>query len=505
MRVGLAVLSGILLGISFPKFGLGLVSLIGLLPLLWVLHQPGRPPSEALNPRRAFRYGYLTGVSFFLLLLHWIPRLPRENVTIPFAMYPALVIMVAYLALFPAATSALSVWLARRRVPIGYSFPLIWTLLEFLRGWGIFGFPWGSLGYSMAAYPHLIQFAAYTGLWGVTLWVVLVNGMVHRYLASPGATTKAIALGGLLVLVLAPYFHGQHVLKNREPRPGLDVGLIQPNVGNNKWQAGVRDSVIQSLLEQTASFAGELHARPLRLIVWPETAMPTRLPRNPLYRRQVEALVDSIGIPILAGFPDGVRLPDGKTRFTNSAALVVPGEGITQQYDKRHLVPFSEYFPLPVLNRHDFGQSNFSAGERPGVMRGLQIPFGVLICFESIFPGPARDARREGARFLVNITNDQWFGDSAAPYQHFYMNVLRCIENRTGMVRAANTGISGSIDAYGLVVDRTSTFVRTDLVSRVELGKQEMPFYSRHGDWIVLVTLGLLGILGGWALIRGRP
>ena len=85
------------------------------------------------------------------------------------------------------------------------------------------------------------------------------------------------------------------------------------------------------------------------------------------------------------------------------------------------------------------------------------------------------------------------------------MNVLRCIENRTGMVRAANTGISGSIDAYGLVVDRTSTFVRTDLVSRVELGKQEMPFYSRHGDWIVLVTLGLLGILGGWALIRGRP
>ena len=131
------------------------------------------------------------------------------------------------------------------------------------------------------------------------------------------------------------------------------------------------------------------------------------------------------------------------------------------------------------------------------------MPFGVLICFESIFPGPARDLSRGGARYLVNITNDQWFGDSAAPVQHFEMNILRAIENRMGMARAANTGISAVITPYGMVEIATRTFEQTNLVAPVELGR-ELTFYARHGDWVLGVAAALLAVLTAAALLRRR-
>lgn len=505
MKTALAVLSGILLGISFPKFGVSLAAFVSLLPLLLALHRPESPPHRAVGPREGFRLGFVTGVVFFLILLYWLPRLPRENVTIPFVMYPALGVLAAYLALYPALASAGAAWLARRGVPVGLSFPPLWTLLEVIRGTGTFGFPWGSLGYSMAGYPHLIQFASLTGIWGVTAWIVIVNGLVHLYLSASWVKPKMSVLAALLFMVLAPYFHGQHALSHRQPRAGVRVGIIQPNVGNDKWTVAARDSLVEAVLAQTAELARETRSHPPDLIAWPETAVPARLSRDALYRHQVEAMVDSIGIPVLVGYPDGIVLPGGKFRFANSAALVLPREGLTQQYDKRHLVPFSEYFPLPFLNRFDFGQSDFTPGKRPGMMSGAEAPFGVLICFESIFPGEARELCADGARFLVNITNDQWFGNSAAPVQHFYMNVLRCIENRVGMVRVANTGISGVIDPYGLVTMRTPTFVKLQTVGTVELSEAPT-VYTRYGNWILVVlTVWLLALLAWALLLGGRP
>jgi apolipoprotein N-acyltransferase len=373
-------------------------------------------------------------------------------------MYPALAVMVAYLALYPALTAALAAWLQRRGVPLGVSFPLVWTLVEAARGTGTFGFPWGALGYALAPMPHLIQFASLTGVWGVTLWVVLVNGFVYSYLATRWVLPKVAMLLVLAAVTVAPFQHGRWVLRGFEPSPTVNVGIVQPNVGNEKWQLGVRDSVVVALLERTEELTIANGGAPLALVVWPETAIPVRLPREPLFRGMVESLVDSVGVPLLAGFPDGERLPDGSLRWTNSAALILPGRGIVAQYDKRHLVPFSEYFPLPFLNRYDFGQSNFSAGTRPGVFDQAGVPFGVLICFESIFPGPARDLSR-GA-LPVNITNDQWFGDSAAPIQHFEMNILRAIENRMGNGPAANTGISAVITPFGAVELSTRTLSR---------------------------------------------
>ena len=503
MNAALAVLSGVLLGISFPRFGVSLASFIALFPLMWALRPAMGAATEPVPVKTAFRLGYLTGAVFFLVLLYWVPRLPPENVTIPFVMYPATALLVAYLAVYPALTAAGSAWLARRGLPVGISFPLVWTLLEAFRGTGTLGFPWGSLGYALATYPHLVQFAEFTGIWGATLWVVGINGAVHQYLSTRWVKPKLLSLLVLVVLIVGPYLHGQHVLANREPRSGVEVGIVQPNIGNNKWKASVRDSVVKAILDHTAELARENPRNRPAMIVWPETAIPARLTRDAYYRRWVEAAVDSIGIPVLTGFPDGVRLEDGTLRFTNSAALIQPGLGITKQYDKRHLVPFSEDFAVPFLNRFDFGQSNFTRGSRPGNFDGPGPPFGLLICFESIFPGEARDVCRGGARYLVNITNDQWFGDSAAPIQHFNMNVFRCIENRVGMVRSANTGISGVIDPYGIVRVRTGTFVPERRVVAVELGR-EPTFYRRYGDWILVVAGVALALLTGATFLPRR-
>jgi len=492
----LAVASGLLLVAAFPLVAWGWTAPFALVPLLVALRTPGSPREATVSFRQAFRLGYLTGAVFFLGLLYWIPMLPRENITIPYGMVPALFLMVAYLALFPALSAATAAWLARRRVPLAVGFPLAWTLLEAARSSGTFGFPWGAIAYALAPFPHLIQFAAFTGMWGVTLWLVLLNGLIHAYASSRWTAPKATLVVVTFLVFTVPVVYGRHEVSHREPRGAVRVGLVQPNVGNDKWRIAVRDSIVIALLNQTDALAREWERHPPELLVWPETALPARLPHEPYYRFKVEDLVNANRVPLLAGFPDGEPLPQGGFRFTNSAALFIPQVGMVGRYDKRQLVPFSEFFPLPLLNRFDFGQSDFSPGDHPGLFTQLDEPFGLTICFESIFPGPARMLGKLGARYLVNITNDQWFGNSAAPEQHWAMNVMRAVENHMGLVRAANTGISGVIDPYGFVRARTLTFVEESLVVPVELGNGPT-FYARHGDWVLAVT----GVLFGAAVV----
>jgi len=452
---------------------------------------------ERAAPRRAFRLGYVTGLVFFITLLYWIPFLPRENLTIPYLMFPMLLVMVAYLALYPAVSAVTAVWLARKRLPVAFTLPPLWVLFEVMRSTGIFGFPWGVLGYAPAGVPSFIQFAAFTGVWGVSLWILVVNGCIVQAITATSRQSRNASILAAILLVIIPALQGTLRLRNVKPHSTVSVGLVQPNVGEDKWQMAVRDSVVAQVLRVTRDMASK-QSIPPDLYVWPETAVPAPIRRDPMYRVQVNDLVKELNAPLLAGYPDGVRESNGNVRYTNSAGLIMPGRGLVRQYDKRHLVPFSEYFPLPFLNRFDFGQANFATGKELGLFSQLDVPFGVLICFESIFPGEARSLTRAGARYLVNITNDQWFGDSAAPYQHFEMNVLRCIENGIGMARAANTGISGVLDPYGRIVLRTGTFVSAGVEGHVDV-REGTTFYTRFGDWILwgcLIWIPVAIVLG---------
>lgn len=504
MPIGAAALSGLLAALAFPAFNLAPLAFVALVPLLLVL----LPAEGALPAGRAFRLGYVQGLVFFLVLLHWIPRLPPENVTVPFLMYPALGLMAAYLGLYPAVWAAATVALCRRgRWPLALAAPPVWTLLEALRSFGFTGFPWGSLGYSQWASLPLIQFASFSGLWSVSLWVVLVNVAVVGVARGAGRR-KLLAAAGLLLLFALPWLHGRAVLA-RAARPGPEqpVLLIQPNTGNDKWDPARRVEVITGLSQMTLEAAAGAPRE--ALIIWPETATPTLLLLDPANYALVRNTVDAAGRPVLTGYPDRKLFRRGEgtdkdieARYYNAAGLLLPSRGMVESCAKTRLVPFSEWMPIPGLNRVNFGQSNFTPGDSLHVFRGFDRRFGVLVCFESIFPDLSRNLVRKGAEFLVNITNDQWFGRSAAPYQHLTMAVFRAIENNVGIARAANTGVTCLIEPTGAIRRGTRLFERATVAGAVRLAGRPT-FYTRHGDWI-LILCGLAVAAGSLAAWRRR-
>lgn len=477
-------------------------------PLLWALLQAGGRVSRG----EAFRLGYFFGISFFLILLHWIPRLPPENVTVPFLMYPALGFMVAYLSLYPAVWAMGVAATGRGRWwGLALAAPSIWILLEWLRNLGIIGFPWGSLGYSQWSSRPLIQFASIGGFWSISFWIVLVNVAVFEALRRAGRGRVAAIAAAILLFVL-PWLQGRDALARyaRRPADAQPVVLIQQNTGNDKWNPDRRTDVMRNLVSMTLKAE---NAPGDALFIWPETATPTLLLHDPGNYNLVQNTATRIGRPILTGFPDRRLAPgangEPEARYYNAAGLLLPGRGMVESYAKMRLVPFSEWMPVPGLNRVNFGQSNFTPGDTLRVFRELESfwglsgsRFGVLICYESIFPGMSRALVRNGAEFLVNVTNDQWFGRSAAPYQHLTMCVFRAIENDVGIARAANTGVSCLIDPTGQIHQATPLFEPAVVTGSVRLAGPPT-FYTRYGDWMLIVA-GVMVVVALAGLRTGR-
>ncbi|HVP57249.1 MAG TPA: apolipoprotein N-acyltransferase, partial [bacterium] len=233
------------------------------------------------------------------------------------------------------------------------------------------------------------------------------------------------------------------------------------------------------------------------MVVWPETAIPLYVKHSSSYLDTIAALASTSGSYILTGFPDYERTPKG-IAYYNSAMLVSPAGRIVDEYRKIHLVPFGEMIPfedrIAILKQINFGEGDFTAGKVYRVFHLDSEEFATAICFESIYPSLVRKFVGEGARFIVNITNDEWFGPSAGPYQHAEMAVMRSVECRVGLARCANTGVSMLVDPYGRVTARTGIFKRDMLVGDVVCGTGRTP-YCRWGYIIdlmlIIVPLGL--------------
>jgi apolipoprotein N-acyltransferase len=254
----------------------------------------------------------------------------------------------------------------------------------------------------------------------------------------------------------------------------------------------MQDSVVGALARMTRA-AASLSPRPA-VIFWPETALPYYVRLEPLKLRRFLELVREVGVPVLAGYPDARLSTDGSVITHNAAGLVLSNGTFAGQYEKIHLVPFGERIPfqgvLPFLGKFDLGQAEWTPGTRPVVFSGAGAAFGVLICFESIFPDMARRYALEGAQYLANITNDEWFGKSAGPVQHADMAILRSVELGLSTTRCANTGISMLVDPYGRVTKRTPLFQETILVGDVLAGIRPTLFLQ-WGDWLTSLCLGL--------------
>ncbi len=497
----LAALSGGLLVLAFPRADLGPVAFVALVPLLVAI--------RGATWRAAARLGFAAGFAFFLGSLYWLAPTVVRYGGLPWAAAAGILLLLAgYLALYVAGFAAGVAILGQRGAAVVLSAAARWVALELLRAHLFTGFPWNLLGHSQYQNLPLVQIAAVTGAYGVSFLVLAVNAAVADILAVRPAWRRAVPSAATAALLVAGALaYGWAAPAGRGPET-MRVALVQGNIPQGvKWEPGYQDATLGVYRDLTLGQAGR---RP-DLVVWPETAVPFLL-REDSRRPAVEGLAAEIGAPLLVGAPDREGPPS--SRYTNSAFLITPQDGIVRKYDKVHLVPFGEYVPLKrvlsFVNKLAQGTiGDFAPGTEFTVFSVPAGRFGVTISYEVYFPVQVRRYVRDGGQFLVNITNDAWYGRSAAPYQHIAMVVFRAVENRRYLVRAANTGISAVVAPDGRIVARSGLFERTVLTAAIAPRAGLTP-YARYGDvfaWGAAAAVGvaLLGVAASRARVVLGP
>ena len=460
--------------------------------------------------------GWLAGMIAFVGTMSWVVTAMHLYGKLPEALsYAAMLLLTAYLGLYMAIYAVGVSWL-RKTAFAFLGAPFIWVALEWLRTYLFSGLPWALLGYSQYRWLPVIQIADHTGVYGVSFLVALVNAAladialwtVERFTRTnvgtfPTLSPGAAVLGMAITLLYGVWYLGRppHVA---EATRSISIGLVQANIDQaQKWDAAYRRETLDRYARLTARAADGT-----ALVIWPEAATPFLFEQETGYRGEITALVQKHGLPLLFGSPALRHYPNGRPYLLNSAYLLSADGRILGRYDKRHLVPFGEYVPartvLYFLDKLVEGIGDFEAGTVPTI---LEVPlrsqdaagkplakFGVVICYEVIFPNLVREFTERGAEFMVTITNDAWYGTSSAPFQHFGMVVLRAVENRVAFARAANTGISGFIDPQGRIHLATPIFEAQGVTGRIPLGRPST-FYAKRGDVFAYACAIITGLL----------
>ena len=522
----LAGVSGILLPFCFPRFDFNLLAWIALIPLHFAIE--GRRKSQA------FWTGWLAGTIGFTGIMAWVVTAMHLYGKVPLAIsYAILLLLAAYLGLYVGIYGAGLVWF-RGLIPRYGLFlaPCLWVSLELLRTHLLSGLPWALLGYSQYRQIDLIQFADHTGVYGVSFVIVLVNVALAELMLwlmplfrgfRPAALPWELMTAAALLLILA-WSYGLW-LSTGTPlsdvaRTSLSVGVVQPNIDQAvKWDTAYREETLRRYENLMARLDTSSD-----LVVWPEAATPFLFEREPEYQLRLIALADRAHASLLFGSPALRYYPDRRPYLLNSAFLLSPEGHLVGRYDKQHLVPFGEYIPLKssllfFLDKLVEGIGDFEPGPGPTILSVhpqsrssgptsetssvKPVKFGVLICYEVIFPDLVRRLAANGAEFFVTITNDAWFGDSSAPAQHFSMVVFRSVENHLAFARSANTGISGFIDPFGRIVEATPIFTEQTLQGRLQTWAPRT-FYSRHGDVFAYGCVILCALVWLYGIFRTK-
>jgi apolipoprotein N-acyltransferase len=498
-KIGLSALSGLILALPFVNGKLWLCAWFALVPLLFAL--------ENKSKGKAFLLAYLCGVIFWAGTIYWL-----IHVTLP-----GTVILILYLALYFGVFGLIYSFRYETKT-MSYEIVFvssIWVILEYIRSRLFTGFPWALLGYSQYLNLPVIQTADIAGAWGVSFLVMLVNITIYLALTrNPLPVTREkqkYILPLLCLLVTLGYgYYKINAIRNAQYAIHQRVSVIQGNIPQElKWQTRTNNFIIDRYFALTGKAAQDKPG----LIIWPEAALPVILEEETQYFKRVEAFVKEIKIPLLFG-----AVTTRNNFYYNSAVLVSASAGILGRYDKLHLVPFGEYIPLKkilpfletvvpigditpgrqftVFSLSGYPVIRLSGSRGNGQTGGRQTKFSVLICFEDLFPALSRQFIKEGADFLVNITNDAWYKKTTAPYQHLQASIFRAVENRVFLVRSANTGISGFIAPEGKIISLVRDGFGKDIfVSGYDTQeivieqKKRFSFYTRFGDSFILVCI----------------
>lgn len=493
----LVTASAVLLVLSFPDFDLGLLAWIGLVPLLMALH--GKTPPSCLV------LSWVCGIIFYIGAFLWIVEIQKFKF---FHHIPLLFYTGSYFGFFGLAYGFIN-----RRLgcaPALASAPFIWTALEFIKSNMFFlSLPWGLLGHTQYRHLPLIQICNFAGAFGVSFLIVMVNAALAAIVSPfwgnavndkknssqfPSKRARISMAGAAAAFTMVVLLHGYASLAMPVTGPKVKISVVQGNIDQTKkWDRKYADRIIQIYTGLTLEACKDQPA----LIVWPETAVPRAINRDPMLYTRLKQIAADASANLLVGSAQQRKFKakqDTRFEYLNSAYLIHrnPNVVTNQRYDKIRLLPFGEYLPLrnivPWASLHVPELSGYVPGEVFKVFRLPEFRFGVTICWENIFPGLFRKFINRGAQFMINITNEAWFGLSPVPYHFVAMSVFRAIENRVYVIRCANTGISCFIDPYGRILDRVKDDQGRDIFVRGVLSGTVIPLerhtiYTRFGDW----------------------
>lgn len=476
------LLAGATVSLGFAPLGFYPLPLLAMAFWMWML--------RATKPARAIWYGWLFGLGAFGVGVYWIyiSIYLYGNASLPLSLLVTF-LFVTFLALYPALAAWLSVRFKTGNAGINYLllFPAAWVSVEWLRGWLFTGFPWLNLGYSQID-SILSSVAPVVGVYGVSWLLLFCAGLLVQVLTFRGGM-RIFSLTGV-VLVIAGSWSLKQVEWTQPVGEAIPTTIIQGNIAQDlKWLPEQQQTTLQHYLDLTVQHTDS------RIIVWPETAIPA------YYDQVEESFIEPLrkglakkNIGLITGVP---VLDRTHWEYYNS---IISLDDRGKYYYKVHLVPFGEYLPLrnvlgSVLSFLPVPEADFSAGDmNQPLLTAAGYPFGASICYEIAFGEQLIQALPE-ARFLVNVSNDAWFGDSFAPHQHLEMARMRALEAGRYLLRSTNTGISAVIGPQGELMAKTQQF-KTATLSENIFPRGGLTPYAKTGNTPVIAgcLLLLLGI-----------
>jgi apolipoprotein N-acyltransferase len=508
---------------------------VGLVPLLIAL-------DEVPRVRGGLRYVYTAMLVFHVITLNWTGGYMHSED--PYMMIAGGITMTLH-PFFYFVPLGIYLWVKGRwgRTTALALLPVLWVGYEYSHTLGEWSFPWLTLGNSQSYDLARVQVAAFTGVLGLSFWILVVNVVALAVLdlvARDGPLSLFRGAGRLpaallVLLVLAPGVAGTIILSGAPP-PGavegrpLTVGMVQSNMDPwRKWEMSAGDQV-RLYLDRTRALALLPEESRPDLVLWPETAVNSYLLTPPAAHllHQVQSALDSLGVPVVTGMPHAVIYPDSTTaprsarrskltgeryEVYNAAALITPRGGPVAWYGKMKMVPLAERVPyadmfsfLDVL-RWNVGVGGWQIGPERVIFREPHTgaSFCTMICYESTYPGFVADFVRRGAEFIAVITIDSWWGRMSGAWQHHQFAVFRAVENRRWVARCAVGGFSSFIDPWGRVLDKTELF--TEAMPVRTIGRRsDLTLFTLMGDWLGLACgLGAVVVVLALLLTRRRP
>ena len=482
----LAFASAALLVLAFPKWDLPWLAAVALTPLLIAL-------ARELRPWRRFLLGWFAGFVYWFGVCYWIQFDLAAYAGVGAAGGWALFTLFAVTKALHLAVFALFAGILLRRWWAVPAVSALWVAIEATHGF--LGFAWLTLGNAGIDMGIPLRLAPYTGVYGVSfLFAMMSTALALTALRRPRA--HLAWLGLMLFLALLP------------PLPDARRGhqtavLVQPNLSETEeWTAVSLDATLRALIDLTERSV-QLQPHPPAIVVWPETPAPFYYDEDPRFRHDADELARTTGAYFLTGVvahaPNGAPL--------NSAELVSPSGGAVSRYDKVNLVPFGEFVPWPfaaITRKISTEAGDFAAGRQVVVSPVGQHRIGTFICYESVFPNFVRRFANQGAEVMFNLSNDGWFGKSAARWQHLEIVRMRAAENRRWILRSTNDGITAAIDSAGRLRGSVPFYQQATSLTGFDY-ESSKTFYTAWGDWFAILSgaIALAGLAAA-ALVK-RP